>query len=220
MSQWSWQLSIVLFPIVFGFIFWGKSSGKYTLYLISLSLVRQKMGDSMPYFFVPFSVLFCPFLCPCPYGMRFCLPAIGQTRPFGVFASGDSAIHPFGYPSHPIPSRPFMHSGIHPSMHPFALPHFSFDSSIPMRPNRLVASIYSTHPNASCENVPCIHPCPILRASIHRAVYVNHPPCWFVLLYPGNAALVYNHVKRDSDGKFFFFFVLLRFIGSRKCLYA
>lgn len=86
---------------------------------------------------------------------------------------------------HPIPSRPFMHSGILPSMHPFALPHFSFNSSIPMRPNRLVASVCSTHPNASCENVPSIRPCPILRASIHRAVYVNHPPSWFVLLYPG-----------------------------------
>lgn len=38
----------------------GKSSGKYLIYVISLSLslVRQKMGDSMPYFFLSFSVLF------------------------------------------------------------------------------------------------------------------------------------------------------------------
>lgn len=170
----------------FWFLFFGevKRQVSHLLYLsLSLSFVRRWVGDSMPYFFLSFSVFFCPFLCPCPYGMRFCLPAIGQTRPFGVCASGDSAIHPFGYPSHPIPP---IHAFGYPSIHAsIRIAHFSFNSTIPMRPNRLVASICSTHPNASCENVPSIHPCPILRASIHRAVYVKHSPCWFVLLYPG-----------------------------------
>lgn len=169
----------------FWFNFLGKSSGKYLIYVLSfsLSLVRQKMGDSMPYFFLSFSVFFCPFLCPCPYGMRFaCQPLDRPDHSGFCLLVIQPSIH---LDIHPIPSRPFMHSGIHPSMHPFALPHFSFNSSIPMRPNRLVASICSTHPNASCENVPSIHPCPILRASIHRAVYVKHSPCWFVLLYPG-----------------------------------
>lgn len=179
---------------------------------LSLSFVRRWVIQCL--------ILFCLFLSfslPMPIWHAFCLPAIGQTRPFGVFASGDSAIHPFGNPSQPIPP---IHAFGYPSIH----------ASIRIAP----FFIQFIHPNASqpsccvhlfdpserlMRNVPSIYPCPILRASIHRAVYVNHPPCWFVLLYPGNAALVYNHVKRDSDGKFFFF-VLLRFIGSRKCLYA
>lgn len=204
----------------FWFNFLGKSRGKYLIYVLSfsLSLVRQKMGDSKPNFFLSFSVFSVLFFAHAHMACVFaCQPLDRPDHSGFLLLVIQPSIH---LDIHPIPSRPFMHSGIHPSMHPFALPHFSFIQSIPMRPNRLVASICSAHPNASCENVPSIHPCPILRASIHRAVYVNHPPCWFVLLYPGNAALVYNHVKRDSDGKFFFFFVLLRFIGSRKCLYA
>lgn len=202
----------------FWFNFLGKSSGKYLIYFISLFLSRSSEdGRFNALFFSVFFCLFPSFSLPMPIWHAFCLPAIGQTRQFGVFASGDSAIHPFGYPSQPIPP---IHAFGYPSIH----------ASIRIAP----FFIQFIHPNASqpsccvhlfdpserlMRNVPSIYPCPILRASIHRAVYVNHPPCWFVLLYPGNAALVYNHVKRDSDGKFFFF-VLLRFIGSRKCLYA
>lgn len=116
MSQWSWQLSIVFFSsIVFGFIFLGKSSGKYTLYLLSLSLsfVRRWVTQCL-YFFSVFFCLFLSFSLLMPIWHAFCLPAIGQTRPFGVLPSGDSAIRPFGYPSHPIPP---IHAFGYPSIH-------------------------------------------------------------------------------------------------------
>lgn len=127
----------------FWFNFLGKSSGKYLIYVISLSLsvsrVRQKMGDSMPYFFSAFFCLFLSFSLPMPIWRAFCLPAIGQTRPFGVFASGDSAIHSFGYPSHPIPS-----------IHAFGYP--SIRASIRIAP----FFIRFIHPNASQPSC-CVH---------------------------------------------------------------
>lgn len=105
---------------------------------LSLSFVRRWVIQCL-IFFLPFSIFFCPFLCPCPYGMRFCLPAIGQTRPFGVLPSGDSAIRPFGYPSHPIPP---IHAFGYPSIH----------ASIRIAP----FFIQFIHPNASQPSC-CVH---------------------------------------------------------------
>lgn len=142
MGQWSWQLSIVFFffSIVFGFIFLGKSSGKYLIYFISLSLslVRQKMGDSMPYFFLSFSVFFCPFLCPCPYGIRFaCLPLDRPDHSGVLLLVIQPSICP--YPSHPIPP---IHAFGYPSIH----------ASIRIAP----FFIRFIHPNASQPSC-CVH---------------------------------------------------------------
>lgn len=136
-------------------LFFGGSRAVSILstFSLSLSFVRRWVIQCL-IFFLPFSVLFCPFLCPCPYGMRFCLPAIGQTRPFGVFASGDSAIHSFGYPSHPIPP---IHALGYPSIHPCIHSHSPF----------FIQFIHPNAPQPSCCR-PSVRPIRTPHAKMSR----------------------------------------------------
>lgn len=123
-----------LFLVLF---FWGsRAVSILSTFSLSLSFVRRWVIQCL-IFFLSFSVFFCPFLCPCPYGMRFCLPAIGQTQPFGVFASGDSAIHlSLSIPSHPIPP---IHAFGYPSIHPCIHSHCPFFHSI--HPSQCVPTV-------------------------------------------------------------------------------